>query len=109
MLYEGFFPSFTPVARALDFKDENRFIKVWIVVIDNFNDLHDQVGVPVSPGAEIIFFRYDAYGETERSSCSVPWAMPNVRFLGGRGVSRDPLQHDGAHKTRKTHLHNTIK
>jgi hypothetical protein len=56
MLYEheGFFPTFPPVARALDFKDENRFIKVWIVVIDDLNDLHDQVGV--SPGAEIIFF-----------------------------------------------------
>ena len=53
MLYEGLLPTF-PVARTLDFKDENRFIKVWIVVIDDFDDLHDQVRV--SPGAEVIFF-----------------------------------------------------
>ena len=78
------------MARALDFRDENRFIMVWIVVIDDFNHL----------------LRYDAYEEIERSrSCSVPWAIPNVRFLGSWGVSRDLLQH-GAHKTL---LHNTIK
>ena len=50
MLYEGFLPTFPPVAGALDFKDENRSVKVWIIVIDDFNDLHNQVGV--SPGAE---------------------------------------------------------
>jgi hypothetical protein len=30
MLYEGFLPTFPPVAGTLDFKGENHYIKVWI-------------------------------------------------------------------------------